>query len=118
MSSCSAATGTTVAAVVINATGHATYRAAVDSVFNMPWGGLSGRLAVVSPPTTLSDLCSLSGSSWDGKVVLGDEFYGPGCSYEYRALVAAKRQAAGVSCLQRGFYIIFYAQRHISCTSC
>lgn len=83
-------------AVILSSAGTVVYRARAGSVFGMPWNALVGTHTIVNGSTDLSSLCALDGTSWDGKVVLGGAFYGPGCSYERRAIAAATRKAAGV----------------------
>ena len=82
-------------AIISDMSGELKYIAVRTAVFQMPWGGLSGQHTIVIPPKE-GDLCLLDGPSWDGKVVLGESFYGPGCSYEQRALAAQRRNAAGI----------------------
>jgi len=74
-------------------------RAGAGNVLEMPWGApLKGMYPVLRPePGGDGPLCD-SGSAveWTGRVVLAAAFYGPGCSYEARARLAAARGARGL----------------------
>jgi len=74
-------------------------RAGAGNVFEMPWGvPLQGVYPVLRPdPGGDGPLCDAgSVMDWAGRVVLAAAFYGPGCSYEARARLAADRGARGL----------------------
>lgn len=96
MTSCSITTDTPTSLQILNATGHVLYSTATNSIFSMPWGGLSGTFPVlaVNDMTEGSALCGGGESNWAGKIILAGRFYGPGCSFETRA--RNSRNAAGL----------------------